>query len=173
MGRETVAVTRGAIETFTPDELKGVIAHELGHIANGDTKALLLTVVGNGIFTIIIFLLKIVMFIFDLINLIITRNTIIAILIFAIRFVFDIVILAISYIGILILSINSRSNEYNADEFAYKIGYGGELVEALYLLQKISLPANLSLLEKLKASHPHIADRIGRLEEKLEAEQEE
>ena len=32
-----IAVTRGAIETLTRDELQGVIAHEFSHIVNGDT----------------------------------------------------------------------------------------------------------------------------------------
>ncbi len=31
-----VAVTRGIVNTLSPDELKGVLAHELGHVANRD-----------------------------------------------------------------------------------------------------------------------------------------
>jgi Zn-dependent protease with chaperone function len=55
-----VAVTRGALESFTRDELQGVMAHEFSHILNGDMRLnvrlmgllfgiLLLTVVGRGI----------------------------------------------------------------------------------------------------------------------------
>jgi Zn-dependent protease with chaperone function len=33
-----VAVTRGALETLTRDELQGVVAHEFSHILNGDTR---------------------------------------------------------------------------------------------------------------------------------------
>ncbi|MBM4370716.1 MAG: M48 family metallopeptidase, partial [Deltaproteobacteria bacterium] len=33
-----VAVTRGALETFSRDELQGVIAHEFSHILNGDMR---------------------------------------------------------------------------------------------------------------------------------------
>lgn len=33
-----VAVTRGALERLTRDELQGVVAHEFGHILNGDTR---------------------------------------------------------------------------------------------------------------------------------------
>jgi heat shock protein HtpX len=32
-----VAVTQGALRLLPPEELRGVIAHELGHVANGDT----------------------------------------------------------------------------------------------------------------------------------------
>ena len=52
VGKKTIAVTRGAIETFSSEELRGVLAHEFGHIAHGDTIALLLNVVGNGLFSI-------------------------------------------------------------------------------------------------------------------------
>jgi Zn-dependent protease with chaperone function len=55
-----VAVTRGALRTFTRDELQGVIAHEFSHILNGDMRLnirligvlygiLLLAIVGRGI----------------------------------------------------------------------------------------------------------------------------
>ena len=33
-----VAVTRGALDKLTRDELQGVVAHEIGHIVNGDTR---------------------------------------------------------------------------------------------------------------------------------------
>ena len=33
-----VAVTRGALERLTRDELQGVVAHEFAHILNGDTR---------------------------------------------------------------------------------------------------------------------------------------
>lgn len=55
-----VAVTRGALETLTRDELQGVVAHEFSHILNGDMRLnvrlmgllsgiLLLSVVGRGL----------------------------------------------------------------------------------------------------------------------------
>jgi Zn-dependent protease with chaperone function len=55
-----VAVTRGALESFTRDELQGVVAHEFSHILNGDMRLnvrlmgllfgiLLLSVIGRGV----------------------------------------------------------------------------------------------------------------------------
>lgn len=51
VGRKTIAVTRGAINTFSEEELKGIIAHEFGHLNFGHTKALLLSTIGNMFFT--------------------------------------------------------------------------------------------------------------------------
>jgi len=45
IGKHTVALTRGAIETFGEDELKALLAHEIAHIVHGDTIATLYTVV--------------------------------------------------------------------------------------------------------------------------------
>jgi Zn-dependent protease with chaperone function len=55
-----VAVTRGALETLTRDELQGVVAHEFSHILNGDMRLnirlvgvlfgiLMLAMIGRGI----------------------------------------------------------------------------------------------------------------------------
>lgn len=59
MGRHTVAVTRGAMETFSEDELKAVIAHEIGHILYGHTTALLLNIIGNGVFSVFVIVAKV------------------------------------------------------------------------------------------------------------------
>lgn len=37
-GNAVIAVTRGALTTFTREELQGVVAHEFGHIYNADMK---------------------------------------------------------------------------------------------------------------------------------------
>ena len=65
------------------------------------------------------------------------------------------------------MAINSRSNETQADEFSFRTGYGREQISALYLLQKININADLSFSQKLKASHPNLAEWIEHLE-KLE-----
>lgn len=168
IGRKTIAVTRGAVETFTQEELKGILAHEFGHLNYGHTKALLLSVIGNLIFSIFVIIAKVFLWITELIALAFSESS--AGQLFA-RFImlimkigFDLSVITFMYMGQIILSINSRSNEYQADEFAYKIGYGEELISGLYLLKKISITQKPNLMEKMTSSHPHIAKRIGRLE---------
>lgn len=172
IGRKTIAVTKGAVQTFSQDELKGVIAHEFGHLSNGDTKALLLTTIGNGIFSILIFILRIIMliteFIFSL-----TKIPFLDIFSLLARFIFEFGVVVFSYVSEILLSVNSRQNELWADKFAFEIGYGEELVSSLYILQKISLPNNLKLLDRLRASHPNTAKRIEQLENLLDTQDEE
>lgn len=64
-----------------------------------------------------------------------------------------------------ILSVNSRKNEFQADLFSYSIGYDTDMIEALYLLEKISLGDNSSIIQKMIASHPRITLRIKHIEE--------
>lgn len=166
MGRHTIAVTRGAVETFTEDELKGVLLHEIGHIVHGDTKATLLNLIGNGLFSIGVIIIKLALLILDLLLLPLFNETkgITVLVTSFIRFILNILLFAFTLTGNILLSINSRSNEYSADYFAYKMAYGEELISALYLLQKMSLGENMKLVQRMQASHPHIAKRIGRLE---------
>ena len=176
MGSNTIAVTQGAIDTFDEDELCGVIAHEIGHIKNGDTKALLISVVGNGLFTIVIMVARIIMSIISVIASLFDDGNpvtfVLNIVIFLGRLMFDLANLVFVHLSQIILSVNSKSNEYMADRFAHEIGYGAELTQALYLLQKITIPSNLSLLDRMKASHPNLAERIAALEKLQQQEVE-
>jgi len=167
IGKETIVLTRGAIEGFTEDELRGVLAHELGHIANGDTKALLLNVIGNGVFTLIILCLRFILFGLQILFAIATGNAIVNLFMELVKWVIDLVIFVFMFIGQLILAINSRQGEYIADDFAYGIGFGENLIEALYMLKKMSMGGGKgSLLERMRASHPDLENRIARLEGK-------
>jgi heat shock protein HtpX len=49
-GQYVVAVTRGLIDTLSPDELEAVLAHELTHIRNRDTQMMVIAVIFAGIF---------------------------------------------------------------------------------------------------------------------------
>jgi len=69
-----------------------------------------------------------------------------------------------------VVAINSRKSEYRADRYAFELGYGEELVEAFYVLEKIQLGDNRKLIKKMTASHPRLTARIGKLEELIDGE---
>ena len=167
IGRKTIAVTQGAIETFSQEELKGIIAHEFGHMAYGHTKALLLTVIGNMLFTCIVVFLRIIMMIIQVLTCAFSggNGIISTILNIMFRTSFELSLFVFVNLGEIILAMNSRKNEYKADEFALEAGFGEELKESLYILQKISMQGKMSLSERIKASHPHTAKRIEHLEQ--------
>ncbi|MDE6021613.1 MAG: M48 family metalloprotease [Ruminococcus sp.] len=166
MGRHTVAVTRGAVETFTENELKGVLLHEIGHIAHGDTQAILLNLIGNGLFSVGVIFIKLLLLLLNLLlpPLFNDRKGVIVFITSFIRFILNALLFAVTLTSNIVLAVNSRGNEYRADRFAFEIGYGEDLINALYLLQKMSLGKKMKLVQRMQASHPHIAKRIGRLE---------
>ncbi|MCL2354405.1 MAG: M48 family metalloprotease [Oscillospiraceae bacterium] len=168
IGRQTIAVTKGAIETFSEDELKGILAHELGHMTYGHTKALLLSVIGNFFFTVIVWIFRLMLYVTQLISTIVAQFNIIGLgfmfVTFIAKLLVEISVLIFINISQVILALNSRMNEEIADKFAHEMGYGRELISGLYLLQKITMNTKIRLVDRVKASHPHLGNRIAKLE---------
>lgn len=167
VGSHTITVTRGALQAFSPDELKGILAHEIAHIVRGDTNATLLSFIGNGIFSILVIFCQIALFVIDLFQGVYSHGRLITLLL---RLMLNITIFSIMSIANIMMAVNSRRSETRADEFALNLGYGEGLVSALYLIQKLEMGAQRGFFERLKSSHPHTAYRIGHLEELIEQE---
>ena len=64
-----------------------------------------------------------------------------------------------------IFSLNSRNCEKQADYFAHTIGFGEELKQSLFLLKQIDTSSDLSIMERIYATHPDLDTRIARLEQ--------
>lgn len=166
LGRKTIAVTKGAMQTFTEDELKAVIGHEIAHLVHGDTMASIYAIVGNGILSVFVLIARLFLLLLDWIQSAFTgKHSIFSALMLLIRLYFEFSIWIFNFGLQVISSVNSRKNELQADLFSYAIGYDTDMIEALYLLEKISLGDNSSLIQKMTASHPRITLRIKHLEE--------
>lgn len=165
LGRNTVAVTKGAMQTFTEEELKAVIAHELAHLVHGDTMAYIYAIIGNGIFSIFVLLARLCLLFFEYLQSNLTgKHSIFSAFMLLFKLYFEFCIWFMSFGFQVILSVNSRKTEFRADRFSYLLGYDSDMIEALYLLEKISLGDNSSIIQKMTASHPRITLRIKKLE---------
>ena len=171
LGKRTIAVTKGAIETFSPDELKAIIAHEIAHILYGDTMARLYMTVGNGIFTIFILASQLIIFVADWVerNFSKTKMSFAGVIITIVKLVFMMTLLLVQFLMQFVVAISSRKSEFRADRYAYDLGYGEKLVETLYLLEKMQL-GDSTVIQKMTASHPRITARIEKLELLLDEE---
>ena len=65
-------------------------------------------------------------------------------------------------IGVLLVMKSSRANEYEADEFSFRLGYGNELCA---ILESFSDTNANGLFASLVSSHPDKNDRIARIQE--------
>lgn len=117
IGRNTLVITRGAIETFNDEELKGIIAHEFGHLNNFDGQIALLikfcTTIFLWIFIAVSLIFKLLEKSFE--------NSFIGDLFGMVRQLLEGVVKFVLFIWTLIISGGSRRKEYNADMYAKSI----------------------------------------------------
>lgn len=163
LGRNTIAVTRGMIETVTPEQLKGILAHEFSHIALCHSQTKLIIAVTSGIFLWTALLID--RLLMTLINL--TQKSIISLPIEFIHFIFSLIIKFVFNVADLIIFSGGRSMEYTADKTVQKIGYGEQLKSALYKIYDMEITDHKTLAKRIYAEHPRTAYRIERLENLL------
>ena len=160
-GRKTICLTKGFLN-YSDEQIKATFAHELGHLSHKHTDLILIITVGNFIVTAIFIIYRIIVYITGILiafannNL---SNILVSILI-------DVVLVAMMWIwtkiGTMLVMHSSRQNEFQADEFAYKCGYGDSLAEVLDNLEEGS---EKGLWANLASTHPDTDDRIARLQE--------
>jgi heat shock protein HtpX len=166
LGNHTIAVSKGAMHTFSEEELRAIMAHEIAHILYRDTATALYALVGNGIFMGAVLAVKVSVALAQTIDSLRRSADLMDVVLGA-------VISAFLFLMQIAQSRSSRKAEKRADDYALQLGYGEDLVEALYLTEKMSLGSEGSIKKRLTATHPRITARIGRLEMKLGVQVEE
>lgn len=176
-GRNTVCITEGLLK-LSNEEIKGVLAHEFGHLSHKDTDAILVVAVGNLIVSVFFIVLRIFIRVINaivgfLVGIVVSNEDgFIAKIVMGIKwladFLIDTIIGAIMWLwtklGVLICLTSSRQNEYHADEFAADLNYKNELISALTSLDKMEPSKNKGLWAALNSSHPETSLRIEKLQ---------
>lgn len=170
-GRKTVCITRGLL-SMSDEEIKGTLAHEFGHLSHKDTDRILVVSVGNTVITAICVMFQIAAVISEifmkLIAIFTNDDNSFAISIFATisRFITVALIGAFmkvwSAVGVALCMKTSRGNEYIADQFAFKLGFGEELCTMLGRFSRMEEKPQ-GLFASLASSHPASDDRIARI----------
>lgn len=170
-GRKTVCVTRGLLK-LRPELIKATLGHEFGHLAHKDTDLILVVTVGNLIVNaIIVFInvcLKIGHFFMSLISIFIggDEGWFMSLMNSLSLFLSTLLVTGLTWlwtkIGTLLVMKSSRSNEYEADAFSFKLGYGDALC---VLLDTIGGSGAKGLFANLASSHPGKEKRIRKLRE--------
>ncbi len=168
-----VAVSQGMLQRFSQDEIRAVMAHEIGHVANGDM--ITLSLVQGVLNTFVIFLSRVIGFFVDKVVFRNERGL-------GIGFFLTSIVMQI-LLGILasaIVAWFSRFREYRADAAGANLANRQGMINALRRLKaETELPNELpesmeafginqgmrSGLRAMFASHPPLDDRIRALEE--------
>ena len=168
-----VAVSEGMLQRFSAEEVKAVMAHEIGHVANGDMVTL--SLVQGVVNTFVIFLARVIGFFVDRVLLKNERGLGPGYYITSI--VMDIVL---GFLAMMVVAWFSRQREYRADAAGARLADRRGMISALQHLQAeygvpnqmpdsmVAFGINSGSLQGMKAmfaTHPPLDDRIAALQE--------
>lgn len=167
--RSLVAVSSGLMSAMNRDQARGVIGHEVAHIANGDMVTM--TLIQGIVNAFVMFFARLIAW--GLSQNAEERNRPM------IQFVTTIVLeILLSFLGMMVVSYYSRQREFRADAGGARYAGKGNMIAALQGLQRIHQPeveespaiASLKIsgrrpggLMALLSTHPPLEDRIERL----------
>lgn len=161
-----VAVSLGLLQRFERDEVKAVLAHEIGHVANGDM--ITLSLIQGVVNTFVMFFARIIG---DLVDRLIFKNE--DGRGFAFMITTFIAELVLGILASMIVAAFSRYREYRADAAGATLADRGAMIRALQRLQsemsagaESPLPSSMRAfgisggIHNLFASHPPLEARI-------------
>lgn len=163
-----VAVSLGLLQRFERDEVRAVLAHEIGHVANGDMVTL--SLIQGVVNTFVMFFARIVGFVVDKAlqgnN---ERSSGMGIGYYIATFVAEMVL---GFLASMLVAAFSRYREFRADEAGANLADRNSMIRALQRLQveagqgESALPASMQAfaisggIGRFFASHPPLEVRI-------------
>ncbi len=163
-----VAISSGLLQRFSPDEARAVMAHEIGHVANGDMVTL--TLIQGVVNTVVMFLARVIGHTVDRVIFKTERGY--GLGYYAVTIVAELVL---GFLASMIVFWFSRWREYRADAAGARLASNAAMIGALQRLQAEhgmpnDLPGEMTafgIREKMKdgmsrlfSSHPPLDDRI-------------
>lgn len=171
-----VAVSSGLLNRMRPEEVRAVLGHEIGHVANGDMVTLAL--IQGVLNTFVMFFARVVA---QLIDSFLRRDDNEGLGFFGYFAVVIVAEIVFGLVASVIVAWFSRFREYRADAAGARLAGSGAMINALARLKAETqmpdqMPDTLTafaittgqtrkLMERLFASHPPLDDRIRALKE--------
>ena len=164
-----IAISKGAINTFSHEELQGIMAHELGHFGFAAFINFLkgFMFIGTLAVTIYKYIRK-----YTAIEVTTKKNNIEVTTetLNIVATILDFIFLVPNYYFKIVSSITFKKNEFFADYIAILSGCGEELKNALTVIYQFELLRKYSFMDRLMITHPSTAKRIVEIERLLDTE---
>lgn len=162
LGSKTVAVTQGLLFEANDMEIKGVLAHEVGHLVLGHTLWITLTYASGQIGYFILQIYVLITKICSLLSYIPFVGLITVPIIWGIAISLKLFQWFITIPFSVGMMFGSRRDEYAADKFTAQIGFGAGLHS---YLSRIAARYEKSegFFERLHSTHPRVEKRLKRL----------
>jgi heat shock protein HtpX len=170
-----VAVSSGLLQKMSTNEIKGVLGHEMAHIANGDMVTM--TLLQGVINAFVMFLARVLAYVLSSVGRGEKNNSPSYGMYYVFVFLFEMVFMLL---GSMVIAAYSRFREFRADEGGAKLAGKDKMIDALSALRvmqeihdpvkeqaafqafKISTPKKGGFL-RLFSTHPPLEERIERL----------
>ena len=171
LGHNRICINTGTIMTLPYDELLGIVAHEMGHIHHKDSaygfSRFYMNYLGQMCIRLYELFARLILWIQYLRLPVITFIVQIFYLLVTLQILFMQWVIKVPLI--ITDLFTGRRAEYRADKYAYEIGLGTELHNALVTLCNYSAKSSESgLMSKLYSTHPATEKRIERLRHYVE-----
>jgi heat shock protein HtpX len=175
--RSLVAVSSGLLYRMNQDEIRGVLGHEVAHIANGDMVTM--TLVQGVVNAFVMFLARAIAFALTMAGQKDEENQGTPFAYYAVQMVLEIVFMIL---GSMVVAWFSRYREFRADQGGARLAGRQNMIQALQGLQRtidVVGPADAPSVQAFKISsrpggfmrffstHPPLEERIARLKSNL------
>lgn len=175
IGKHTLVVSRALYETATEEELAGVMAHEFGHLHHGDSNKLGIALGVSIVSMVVAWVAGMVAALMQAIGKIFGSGggevggfiALFGLLFSLFASFFLLFVKAGNGMLNLAMLFVGRKQEYKADEFAVKAGFGAGLLSFLDKLKNREFEQPKGLFARLYATHPSTMLRIGEVEKVL------
>ena len=171
LGHNRICINTGTIMALPYDELLGIVAHEMGHIHHKDSaygfSRFYMNYLGQMCIRVYELFARLILWIQYLRLPVITFIVQIFYLLVTLQILFMQWVIKVPLI--ITDLFTGRRAEYRADKYAYEIGLGTELHNALVTLRNYTAESSESgLMSKLYSTHPATEKRIERLRQYVE-----
>ena len=163
LGNQHIAVTAGALQYLDDRELTGIMAHEMGHLQKGHTRAGLFIVGMNWFGRIIAWVYMMMNVLCRLVLWIPFLGWMVAIVMTLINLQYTLCQILLQIPANLLSYCGQRKEEYEADAYACHIGLGRELERGLMDLEVYYGERKLGFFERLYSTHPATKKRLLRI----------
>jgi len=163
IGGNHITVTERLLNEFSEEEVKGILAHEVGHLQNGHSRFGLLRYGMEWFSGIIVYVYSVVTLLLAFLRWIPVLGIFIGIVNFFILIQYYFLKIFLQIPLWFFTQFGSRRNEYAADEYACGLGLGMELAVGLVHLEHIFRSGRRDWFSRLFDDHPDIPSRLERI----------
>lgn len=168
MGSSHITVNIGSLEHLNDYELEGIMAHEMGHLQHGHTMVSL-CICGMDAFSGIVCLgYRFILFMCRIFAWIPILNWFIVIFSYFIAWQYKLCLWFLRIPANLISLFGSRRHEYQADQYAFELGLGQNLIDSFYAMERFYGNQKSGFFDSFWQDHPDLDKRIARIQKMME-----